>query len=442
MTDEEVRFRLGPRERRGLVAGWRPGQVLSAAIGCTAAGVVVAGSTSPLALLAAVVLVALGIAAGTIPLRGRTVDEWAPSLWRFARARGDRTLLDLELLETGSSKGQPEAACVAVSGAPMVVLRLPCQGVSLLEAGERDRLVAGLTGAMSLLAREGSAVARVSLSTASTLDDGATLRRDLRRRGRGHLDVAASSYRQLLDGVQLDLPGSMVDLCLRGRAERSLSSQAIEALLDEARQVLAALEDAGHPRGHVLTEAELVDDLQARVGPALRLERQRLSFKAQLRFDHVAFGERKARSWWVAEWTRALVTAELLSPIILGTVPVAMTVVFEPVAPGAALRRAQVARTKGAADDEVRRRGGFLSDRRRQREAEHLEQREAELIDGHGSLRFSGFLCVIAKGEDELRERSAAVELAAAQAGLRLQRCQGDHGGGLVASLPLTMGLR
>jgi len=442
MSTDEARYRLGPRERRGLVAGWRPGQVLCAAIGCMGAGVVVSASTRAVALLAAVVCIALGIMAGTIPLRGRTVDEWAPSLWRFARARGATTLLDLELLETGVSKSRTEVACLVIGGAPTVVLRLPCQGVSLLEAGERDRLVAGLTGALSLLAREGSGVARVSISTANTLDDGAALRRDLRRRGRGHLDPAASSYRQLLAGVRLDLPGSVVDLALRGRAERSLTPQAVENLLDEAHQVLAALEDAGHPRGRLLTVDELVGDLQARVGTDLRHEDRRISLEARLCFDQVVLGETRARAWWVAEWTRASVTAELLSPIILGTVPVALTVVFEPVAPSAALRRARVARTKGAADDEVRRRGGFLADRRRQRESEHLEQREAELIDGHGSLRFSGFLCVMAEGEDALSERSAAVELAAAQAGLRLQRCQGDHGGGLVASLPLTTGLR
>ena len=111
-------------------------------------------------------------------------------------------------------------------------------------------------------------------------------------------------------------------------------------------------------------------------------------------------------------------------------------------APSRALRRAQVARTSGAADEEVRRRGGFLADRRRLREAEHLAQREAELIDGHSSLRFSGFVATGAPSESLLRERAAAVEMAAAHAGLRLQPCQGDHGRGFLASLPLSMGLR
>ena len=118
-----------------------------------------------------------------------------------------------------------------------------------------------------------------------------------------------------------------------------------------------------------------------------------------------------------------------------------MSVVFEPVAPSLALRRAQSAKTSTAADEEVRRRGGFLRDRRREREAGHLERRETELVDGHSSLRFAGFVSVGAETEILLRERGSATELAAAHCGLLLRRCQGDHGRGLLATLPLAQGL-
>jgi hypothetical protein len=416
--------------------------VICAAIGCTIAAVLVGASTGAVGLIVSVGAVIGGIAGGTVPIRGRTVDEWAPSLWRFARVHGHSELLGVELIDLGALVGRDHLGCMAVAGAPTIVVRLACQGISLLTPGERDRLVNGLTGALDLLAREGSSVSRVSLSATIVDDDGASLLRDLRRRCRGELDVAISSYRELLGAVSGDLPSAVVDLVLRGRPERALQADGILGLLGDADQVLRALEEAGHPRGRILSEVELIEDLGARVGGCLASEGGRLSICGSARFDHLELDGELARSWWVAEWPRHEVSSELLAPVVLGATPLALTIVFEPISPGAALRRAQVARTKGVADDEVRRRGGFLADRRRQREAEHLERREAELVDGHGSLRFAGFLSIRASDAEALRERSIAVELAAAQAGLRLQRCQGDHAQGFVAALPLTTGLR
>ena len=43
MDEVEPRYRLGPLERRGTVAGWRAGQVGLVAASCTLAGLVVAG---------------------------------------------------------------------------------------------------------------------------------------------------------------------------------------------------------------------------------------------------------------------------------------------------------------------------------------------------------------------------------------------------------------
>ena len=113
----------------------------------------------------------------------------------------------------------------------------------------------------------------------------------------------------------------------------------------------------------------------------------------------------------------------------------------EPVSPSIALRRAQNARTSGAADDELRRRGGFMSDRRRERESDHLMTRESELVDGHSSLRFAGYITVSASDEALLFTRAAETELAGAQSRLLLRRLQGDHARGYVATLPLGAGL-
>jgi hypothetical protein len=442
MSAEERRFRLGPRERRGLVAGWRPGQVLAAALGCAIAGALVACVGGLLGVFAGLAVVAGGVAAGTLPLRGRTIDEWAVPCARYLRSRRELSVLELELFDPGTPAGRPPVGGVLGAGAPVVVLRLACQGISLLDTDARQRLVGGLTHAVGLLAREGSAVDRAAFSLHASTDDGQQLARDLRRRGRGELEAPAASYRALLGSQRGRLPISTIDLVLQGRSDRGLRPEACRALLEEAEQVARALEDAGHPPARLLEPDELREELRRRCGAALSGDDGRLQLEGRLRFDRVELDDRLLRAWWVAEWPRHEVGAELLAPLLLAATPLSMAIVLEPVAPSAALRRAKVARTSGAADEELRRRGGFLGDRRRQREAEHLERREVELVDGHGSLRFSGFLAVAASDDEELGARSAAIELAAAQAGLRLQPCQGDHARGWTATLPLARGLR
>ena len=115
--------------------------------------------------------------------------------------------------------------------------------------------------------------------------------------------------------------------------------------------------------------------------------------------------------------------------------------VVELVPPSVALRRAQSAKTSGVADQELRRRGGFLLDRRRERESGHLENREAELIDGHGSLRIVGYVAVTADDDASLQSKISETELAGAQAHLGLLRLNGDHLRGYLATLPLARGL-
>ena len=74
MAEVEPRYRLGPLERRGYVAGWRAGQVGLVAGCCALAGLVVALSSAGPALAAAGLIVTAGIAGATIPLVGRSVE--------------------------------------------------------------------------------------------------------------------------------------------------------------------------------------------------------------------------------------------------------------------------------------------------------------------------------------------------------------------------------
>jgi len=438
MDEVEPRYRLGPLERRGTVAGWRAGQVGVVAAAGALAGLVVAWSTSGPALLAAVVLVAGGGLAATLPIAGRSCDEWIPSLAAHVRRRGPRRLLAVDVVGVEAA-GRSVGVVRHRSGALSCVLALDSTGISLLDAATRSRRVEGMSAAIGALAREGCVVERVGWTASARRRTTDEVLGDLRRRG----DLgtpAATAYRSLLEAVAPVALDRQVLLSLRSGAGRGPADEGARAsaLLDEAANVATALADAGHRRATLLGPDEVTTELERRhcaIGPdgAVVLD-------GEAAFGDVALEGRRTVAFWVAQWPRHDVTAELLAPLLLADERRTVSVVMEPVRPSAALRRAATAKTSEVADAEIRRRAGFLQDRSQQRRGAHVAEREAELVDGHASLRVAGFVAVEV-GDEDVEAGVAEAELAASQARLVLRRLQGDHGRGVVATLPLCGGL-
>lgn len=75
---EPARYRFGPLERRGLIAGWRGGQVACVTAGLVVAVVLLRSEPPPFDLLAALAMVIASIGAATWPIAGRTCDQWCP----------------------------------------------------------------------------------------------------------------------------------------------------------------------------------------------------------------------------------------------------------------------------------------------------------------------------------------------------------------------------
>jgi len=150
-----------------------------------------------------------------------------------------------------------------------------------------------------------------------------------------------------------------------------------------------------------------------------------------------------ARTYWIAGWPRTDVSASLLVPLLMHTtVPRAVALVLEPVAPSAAMRRVEAARTDDAAEAVRRQRQGFITSARRRLQEQATAQREAELAAGHAELRFAGFVTVHAADHDALDTGCAEVEHAARSCGLDLQVMYGEQATGLTFTLPLGRGLR
>jgi hypothetical protein len=147
-------------------------------------------------------------------------------------------------------------------------------------------------------------------------------------------------------------------------------------------------------------------------------------------------------TYWVEEWPRVEVGPDVLAPLLLGAQGRrTASLVMAPVAPGRAAREVEAARTADLADDELRRRAGFLSTARRRRQADGVARREAELADGHGEYRFSGYVTVTAHDRPELDIACAEVEQAARRSHLELRRLYGQQEEAFGWTLPLGRGL-
>ncbi|MGH9069297.1 MAG: SCO6880 family protein [Acidimicrobiales bacterium] len=83
---QEPRYRFGPLERRGLIAGWRGGQVAVVAASLVVAVVALRAGVGPSRLPVAAASVAVGLVVSCWPVRGRTAEQWAPVVLGWAVA--------------------------------------------------------------------------------------------------------------------------------------------------------------------------------------------------------------------------------------------------------------------------------------------------------------------------------------------------------------------
>ena len=102
------RYRFGPRERGGGIAGWRTGQIVTVAIGLLLGVLTLRWQPDAAGVAAAIVILVVSGALATVPVAGRTGDEWLPVTvcwaarragWPGGRALG--ALRGVRLLETG-----------------------------------------------------------------------------------------------------------------------------------------------------------------------------------------------------------------------------------------------------------------------------------------------------------------------------------------------------
>lgn len=450
MTEPPVRYQLGPRSRRGLVAGWRAGQLAVVGAGLAMAMVVVRSAGAAGAVLA-LLIVAVLVASVTWPLAGRSAEQWAPVVASHAAQRfglrRHRPFDGFSLEETAFGPGGRQFGVIVDTAARTrtAALRVDGAGFALCDDTERSRLIAAWSSVLAGTAREGGHLHRLQWLACCLPGDSASA---VPGSGDGP-PGAVRSYQSLLAEVgpslwshDLVVAVSVSTSRRRPRAGAGGDRLLVQELTALERRLVAAGLHAGGP----LTRSSLHEFVRRRWLPAAM---PGAGQKDGTWPSDVAEGWSSVRTdgawhavYWVAEWPRAAVGAGFLLPMLLdGGLRRTVSVTMAPLSPLAAVRRAEHDRTSGFADAELRRRHGFAVTARARHEHDATTRREAELAEGHGAFRFTGYLAVTVDSEAELGDACARLEQLAAQAQLEVHRMYGSQSAGLACVLPCGRGL-
>jgi hypothetical protein len=490
------RYRLGPRSTRGLVAGWRSGQIACVALGLVAGVGTLRSVAGAFGGLLALAVTGGAVAIATWPLGGRTLEQWAPTMASFGmRAaaegrhrpwgspkrsqRGPIGRLSLFALPEDGSRhstkvahSAPRAAAGAhalgrpAAGAPRAgsdsrpasggigvigdgesstwsaALPVGGTGFALLGEGERCDRIAAWSGALAAMAREGAGLQRLQwLSTTYP----AWLDGPLRGGGTG---VAGQHYARLLEEAAPELWAHEVYVVLTVR-HGGIGRNGTDTAVSRLRQQLGALDErlrgAGLAPGPPLSPLGLASCVR-RSFEAAPLDGMAV-WPWPVGVDNTWSRLRTDATWqatyWIAEWPRCEVGGGFLLPVLL--VPGLRRVVSVTMAPLPALtavRRAERERTEGSADADLRHRHGFAVTARHRREQEGRQQRELELADGHAGYRYSGYVTVTEIDEQALEQACGRLQQAAALAQLELRRLYGAQEEGYCCTLPVGRGCR
>jgi hypothetical protein len=464
MARPGARYRFGPRERGGALAGWRAGQILTVALGLVTGVMVLRSFANATGVGVAFLFLLVCTALATWPLSGRTGEQWIPVVVRWgvrrvggrARRRTD-ALCGLRLL----SVGQRDMGVVHdLRGRTLTaVLSLRGQSFALLGPDDQDRRVAGWSSVLASLAREGSPVRRVQWLAASFPDGGHGVRSYLSERGVADpASACVASYGSLLRDIDSDACAHDVAVAVQVRAGRSVDA-GCQTLQREINHLARQLGDADVGVNDVLSANDIALLLLRTYEPLKGLvevgDKPSTSTSASLpdrladpwpmamseEWASVRVDAMVHATFWVAEWPRTEVYSDFLAPLLLSPARATVSVVMEPLGPEKALRKVEASRTADLADAELRRRSGFVATARHARESEVLARREAELADGHASFRYAGFVTVSASSDAELSVACDAVQHAAGQCRLLLRRLYGDQASGYTCTLPLARGL-
>jgi hypothetical protein len=474
----ERRYSFPPLERRGLILGFGASQL--ALLGATAICVVVVIRALPTltGLLLATALAAAAGAGSCWQLSGRPPSAWLPVAARWACRRAvwprhsDAPTRGTSSQRTGAiAPAQPPAAVAGIKlvEAPLVpgseplgvvkdlragtyaaVLAVRGGALSLLDQPDKERRLAAWGAVLAGLCRDSSPVHRLQWIERTVPSDREGLRRYVMEAAAEQTGPRRESYDELVGGAGPvgQHHEVLIVVGLRPR-RRSGHASPYDVLRRELRLLQGRLDAADLTVEGNLGPGELTHRIRAALDPAGVAPGPppgRPGSPWPLAADEGWSAYRSDGAWhatyWIAEWPRIEVGPDFLTPLLLGCIGHrTVSVTMAPIGPAEAARQVEAARTADVADEQLRRRAGFLATARHRRQAEGVLRREAELAEGHGEFRFSGYVTVTVVERGELDDACAEMEQGARQANLEVRRLYGQQQAAFTWTLPLGRGL-
>lgn len=478
---EGVRF--GRLERRGLLLGLSPAQVTLTGLAVTVATAAVYAAGMPGLAATAPVWTPL-LLVGTLSISGRPLVAWLPVLahWHTRRALRATTHLTRPTTLPAASDlvlpgipGRLTVTASPTSGAALIldrragtvtaIARVHGSGFLLDDAAGQDRKVTGWGRALAGACQAG-AVVRVQVLHRTLPGGAGQARRWWAQHALAGSSWASRLVADLLTDTQAttDRVETLLALTVKApsRTGPTLGAAGGAAVERHVSAFADALTAAELTVSGWVTPARLGGVLRAAYDPDAATRTDHGDDGAALAPDDEQFASalvgpmgveeywdrvRTDSAWhavyWVSEWPRSTVHPGFLQPLLLapGTRRT-VTLLAEPLPVGRALREIRRAKVEHAADATHRARVGQVEDETTRAEAADLARREADLVAGHGDLRFTGLIVVTAPDEEALAGACAATEAAAAQAVCEVRRLVGQQGQAhAAAALPLGRGL-
>ena len=431
-------FSFGAIERRGIVGGLRLRQAAVLALGCAAALTVVRWSPGGRGLGLAMGAVAIACVVAFAPVRGRTLEQWAPVLLSWvglqlrggeqyrtsAPAAGVTSRLDGSGLRTEADLPEALVGCEILSvpvgdghdvgifcdrslGTLTGVLGVRVRAFGLLAEAEQERRLARWGRVLAGVARNDSLVRRVCVLERTVPSDGDEMQRYLVEAGDQALpasDPAARSYQALLQSAgdvtqdhELFIAIQVDERRAAAHGRKSRRGPDADARESACRVLVRELSTfaARFDPTDVVVEGALSSRMLARAvrlayDPYGRARANRLALvapdlasadgqpfgpiAAETAWDHYRTDGAVHRTYWVAQWPRLAVGPAFLSPLLITAQAVRSIAVTFEPVPPHRARRAVEAAATSEEADEQLR-----AERGFRTTARRLKQREATL---------------------------------------------------------------
>jgi hypothetical protein len=497
-------YRFGPLERRGLILGLRPGQVVVLGMGGLMCVLVLRSLSELPAALLTLISITAAVAVAFWPVEGRTLESWLPLVvaygWRRLHGRHRFTSeahlqghlvsvrKDGEVAEVLPPKTRPasvqgltilEARSLTDEDISVGVVKdvrrrtytaaLEARGRSfnLLDEEEQARAVEAWASILASYGRESSGISRLQWIERTVPDDGQAIAQHYE--WRGDQDAPEGARRIYEQAISTARPSGLEHECLlvlqvdarrswqrlRSGGRKDIDRRACALLLRELESLSQSLDGAGIVAEAPLTPRQLAQVIrtgyQPEIKPRLKLVnpegpevQNAWPQSTQESLLTYQAGERSFHATFhVREWPRVEVPPNFLSPLLLQSKATrALSMTLEPIPAMQAARELRRALVADASDEHLKEKAGWIASFRSLRETENVQRAEQELTDGQTAYRFSAYVTVSATSSEELEEACQEAEQAASQSHLELQRLTAEQEVGFTYTLPLCRGLR